>query len=104
MQFTHIMDCILFTNSVSMCGQRIKGELLLLIVNDTETKTKICGNGDAMCILCNRRVVFLHKVASPTTGLAWIIQHFSRICVNRDNFDNVVACTQKTQKENLFRF
>lgn len=63
---------------------------------------QICSNGDVMgiCITCSvyryvHRSIFLYKVASPSTGLACIIQNFLsilKICVTGDCCDNIVFC------------
>ncbi len=47
-------------------------------------------------IVTSLQVLFTNKVTAPTTGLAYVIQHFwpfSRICVNANRFENVVVYT-----------
>ncbi len=79
---------------------------------------QICENGDIlrMRITCSvyrflcRHIVFLHKVTLPTTGLAYIIQHFFDVFADMSEqncFHNFAVCTQnfsKTQKDTFSIF
>ncbi len=79
-------------------------------VFESNTVILIQSYSDVMCMNTTcLRSVSLHKVTSPTTGLACIIQWFkafSWICVNRDRFDNIVVkvCTRKMLKNNFYIF
>ncbi len=78
-------------------------------------KMQICENGDIMrmCITCSvyrfvcRRIVFLHKVTLPITGLAYIIQHFFMflwICVNGIVFTTLLSVRKTFQKHKRKNF